>query len=78
MYGFQADSLVSLLRHLLTFIAGLVVSKGWITADVAAQLVGALIALISVLYAAFFHAASNGTVPTLSTISNAQPVTSGV
>lgn len=67
MYGTLPDTLIALLRHLLTFIAGIVVARGWISADMAAQLVGALIGLIGVAFSAFFHAGSNGTIPTQST-----------
>ncbi len=67
MYGTLPDTLIALLRHLLTFIAGIVVARGWISADMAAQLVGALIGLIGIAFSAFFHAGSNGTIPTQST-----------
>lgn len=67
MYGTLPDTLIALLRHLLTFIAGIVVARGWISADMAAQLVGALIGLIGLAFSAFFHAGSNGTIPTQST-----------
>ena len=73
MYGPTADIVISLLRHLLMLIAGLAVHRGWIEADVSTQLVGAIIALVSVLLSAFFHAASNGTIQTLSTKPNALP-----
>lgn len=71
MFGFTPDAIISLLRHVLTFVAGIIVAKGWITADMAAQLVGGVIAVVGVLFAAFFHASSNGTVPTISTTPNA-------
>ena len=71
MYGAQPDIIISILRHLLMLIAGLIVHRGWIEADIAAQLVGAIIALVSILFSAFFHAASNGTIETISTKPNA-------
>lgn len=70
MYGTIADSLLSLLRNCLMLIAGIIVAKGWISGEEATQLVGALVGLISVLFSIFFHAASNGTVQTLSTTPN--------
>lgn len=72
MFGFSTDSALSLLRHLLTFIAGVIVSKGWITSDMAVQLVGAILTIVGALFAIFFHAQSNGTIPTISTTTNLQ------
>lgn len=70
MYGLQPDVAISILRHILTFIGGMVVARGWISADVAAQLTGAVVTIVSLLYAAFFHAASNGSIVTQSTTPN--------
>lgn len=75
MYGITPDIAVSILRHILTFIAGIIVARGWIGAEYATQLVGAIIGLVSVLFSAFFHAASNGVVPPVSTTSNMKQVT---
>lgn len=72
MYGLTPDVIVSILRHVLTFVAGIIVTRGWIDAELATQLVGSIIGLVGVLFAAFFHAASNGTVPAVSTTSNMQ------
>lgn len=73
MYGTTPDIIISLLRNLLMLISGLIVHRGWVDADVAAQLVGAIVALISVLFSAFFHATSNGTIQTISIKPNALP-----
>lgn len=67
MYGTLPDLLISLLRHMLTFVAGIIVARGWVDAETATQLVGALIGLIGLAFSAFFHAGSNGTMPTIST-----------
>lgn len=75
MYGITPDIAVSILRHILTFIAGIIVARGWIGAEVATQLVGGIIGLVGVLFAAFFHSASNGVVPPISTTSNMQQKT---
>jgi len=71
MFGFSTDMMISLLRHLLTFIAGLIVAKGWVTADQASELAGGIVAIAGVLFAMFFHATSNGAVTALSTTPNA-------
>lgn len=78
MYGATPDIVISMLRHLLMLIAGLIVHRGWVDADIAAQLVGAIVALVSVLFSAFFHAASNGTIQTISTTPNALPASPDV
>lgn len=70
MYGTLPDLLIAVLRHMLTFIAGIIVARGWISAEIATQLVGSLIGLIGVAFSAFFHAGSNGTIPTHSTTPN--------
>lgn len=70
MYGSLPDLLISLLRHILTFLGGIIVARGWVDAETATQLVGALITLVGILFSAFFHAASNGTVPTMSVTPN--------
>jgi hypothetical protein len=70
MFGMSTDVMMSLLRHLLTFVGGLIVAKGWMSADVMAQLSGALVTIAGALFASFFHAQSNGIIPTLSTTSN--------
>ncbi len=75
MYGLSADAIISVLRHLLTFIGGIIVARGWIDAETATQIVGGMITVIGGLLAIFFHAASNGTIPTLSTESNMKQVT---
>lgn len=45
----------------------MIVARGWISADMAAQLTGAIVTIVAVLYSAFFHAASNGSIPVQST-----------
>lgn len=76
MYGFSSDLAISLLRHILTFIGGIIVAKGWISAELSSQLVGAVVAAVGALYAAHFHATSNGSIPTLSASPNAQTIVS--
>lgn len=56
-----------MLRHALTFIGGIIVTRGWVDAETATQLVGGLVGIIGVLFSAFFHAGSNGTIPAQST-----------
>lgn len=73
MYGLKPDFFLSILRHLLTAAGTFVVTKGWISADMSAQLIGALITIASVAFATFFHATSNGSISTVSTTSNAVP-----
>lgn len=75
MLGMSNDVILSLLRHVLTFIAGLVVAKGWITADMAEQMSGGIVAITTGLFAIFFHAQSNGMIKTLSTMPNAAQTT---
>ena len=70
MFGLSTDLMMSLLRHLLTFVGGLIVAKGWMGADVMAQLSGAIVTIAGALFASFFHAQSNGSIPTISTVSN--------
>jgi hypothetical protein len=70
MYGIKPDMLISMLRHVLTFIGGIIVARGWIDAEIASQMVGAIITLVGLLFSAFFHAASNGTIHTESTTPN--------
>lgn len=70
MYGTLPDLLVALLRHALTFIAGIIVTRGWVDAETATQLVGGLVGVIGILFSAFFHAGSNGTIPTQSVAPN--------
>ena len=70
MFGLTTDAIMSILRHLLTFVGGLVVAKGWITADVAGELSGALVTIIGALFATFFHATSNGVLQAVSTTPN--------
>ncbi len=76
MYGLSNDIAISILRHILTFIGGLIIAKGWVGADAMAQITGAIVSIVGVLYAAFFHATSNGAIATLSTTPNAAPKTS--
>jgi hypothetical protein len=71
MFGAMPDILVSLLRHILTFVGGFIVAKGWISADMSGELQGAIVSIIGILYAMFFHASSNGAIPILSATPNA-------
>lgn len=71
MYGTSADAILSLLRQILMFLGGFLVYKGYISADVSAQLVGALVTIVGSLFSIFFHATSNGSIAVLSTTSNA-------
>ena len=73
MFGMSTDVAMSMLRHILTFIGGIVVAKGWISADQASELAGGVVGIAGVLYAVLFHAQSNGAIPTLSTNSNLVP-----
>lgn len=71
MYGIKSDLFLSILRHILTILGAIVVTKGWITSDESGQVAGALVTIISIAFAAFFHSTSNGTIETVSTTSNA-------
>jgi hypothetical protein len=73
MYGIKTDFLLSVLRHILTAAGTFVVAKGWISADMSGQLVGAIITIASVAFALTFHGTSNGAIDTVSTTSNAIP-----
>lgn len=73
MYGLQPDVFLSILRHVLTAVGAFMVAKGWISADMSGQFAGAMVSIISIAFAGFFHASSNGTIQTLSTSSNASP-----
>ena len=70
MFGLPTDIMMSILRHFLSIIGGIIIAKGWLTADVMGQLTGGIVAVVPVLFAAFFHAQSNGAIPTISTTSN--------
>lgn len=73
MYGIYSDLLISALRHVLMFIGGLLVYKGYVSADAMGLITGAIVSAVSAGFATFFHATSNGTIPTISTTSNALP-----
>lgn len=47
------DMILGLVRHVLTFGGGFVVAKGWIDAAGANEAVGAIAALIGVLWSAY-------------------------
>jgi hypothetical protein len=47
------DTILSILRHALTFGGGILASKGFISEDTATQAVGAIIALAGVIYGAY-------------------------
>ncbi len=70
MFGFSTDVMMSILRHLLSMVGGIIIAKGWLTADAMSQLTGAIVTIVPVIFAGFFHAQSNGSISTLSTTSN--------
>lgn len=69
MYGLKPDVFLAMLRHVLTFAGGFAVAKGIfsVTPEAMDQVIGAIITIVSLATAGFFHAASNGSIPTLST-----------
>jgi hypothetical protein len=69
MYGLNPDMFLAALRHILTFAGGFAVAKGIfsVTPEVMDQVIGAITTLVGVAMAGFFHAASNGKIPTIST-----------
>jgi len=75
MFGFTNDAIISILRHMLTFLGGWVVAKGWLSADVANQLIGAIVTIVGILFGQFFHAQSNGAIKTKSVTPNAEALT---
>jgi hypothetical protein len=60
-----------MLRWILTIAGTWVVAKGWISADTSNIIMGGVVTIVSQLFSAYFHMASNGSIPTLSTKPNA-------
>ena len=46
--GIKTEILLSMVRHALTLAGGLLVSKGWLTADGVEQIIGAILTLAAV------------------------------
>lgn len=69
MYGLKPDVFLAMLRHVLTFAGGFAVAKGIfsVTPEAMDQIIGAVITIVGLATSGFFHATSNGSIPTLST-----------
>lgn len=52
LFGLPSIIVMGLARHLLTAIGGLLISKGWLTADILEQVVGAVLSLAGVVMSA--------------------------
>ena len=49
----KQEQLFGLVRHALTFVGGIVVAKGVITESVSADVIGAIMTLVGVVWSAF-------------------------
>jgi|SRR5882762_3897123 len=67
MYGLTPDFFLSILRQVLTVAGTYLAAKGILSADMAAQVGGAIVVIVSAGFSFAFHAASNGSIPTVST-----------
>lgn len=47
---FSKDQVLGIVRHVATFGAGILISKGWIDSQTALELTGAVVALVGVIW----------------------------
>lgn len=54
----KLDTILSIVRQVLTFGGGFVVAKGWIDSTTLTEAVGAVVALVSVSWSVIHHQSS--------------------
>jgi hypothetical protein len=81
MSSFATDAVLSIFRHVLTLVGGIIITKGWLSADLTNQIIGVVISLMGVGMAQVFHAQANDLLsqPSATTTKpSAAPVPSGI
>lgn len=58
------ERILGILRHVLTFVGGIVVAKGWLDDATFVELAGAVVSLVGALWSVFSKKPAETTTPT--------------
>lgn len=58
------ERILGILRHVLTFVGGIVVAKGWLDDVTYMELAGAVVSLVGALWSVFSKKSTETTTPT--------------